>query len=173
MERTVTRSVLALLFLVLCTGPTTVLAQPSPSTPRFTVSTHGPVTVLDRRVHELLEEQLAAQDFPELLESWVLLFDVEEIEREGAQDIALSVVAMSGLPEEVIALGAEQEVFYLAFAKGQELPEEGKQVRQYMSEDWLRQYYSIRGQYMRVVPASQLEQACALLIEAFSQEPWF
>jgi len=143
MERTVTRSVLALLFLVFCTGPTTVLAQPSPSTPRFTVSTHGPVTALDRRVHELLEEQLAAQDFPELLESWVLLFDVKEIEREGVQDIVLSVVAMSGLPEEVIALGAEQEVFYLA--KGLDLPEEGKQVRQYMSEEWLRQYYAVRG----------------------------
>ena len=171
MERTVARSVLALLFLVLCAGPTTVLAQPSPSTPRFTVSTHGPVTALDRRVHGLLEEQLAAQDFPERLESWVLFFDVEEIEREGTQDIALSVVAMSGLPEEVIALGAEQEVFYLA--KGLELPEEGKQVRQYMSEEWLRQYYAVQGQYMRVVPASQLEQACASIIEAFSQEPWF
>ena len=35
MERTVIRSMLALLFLVLCTGPTTVFAQPSPSTPRF------------------------------------------------------------------------------------------------------------------------------------------
>ncbi len=171
MERTVTRSVLALLFLVLCTGPTTVLAQPSPSTPRFTVSTHGPITALDRRVHELLGEQLAAQDVPELLAPWMLLFDVEEIEREGVPDIALSVVVMSGLPEEVIALGAEQEVFYLA--KGRELPEEGKHVRQYMSQEWLRQYYAVRGQYMRIVPASQLEQACASIIEALSQEPWF
>ena len=168
---TVTRSVLGLLFLVLCVGPSTVFAQPDPSTPRFNINTQGPFTVLDRRVRGLLEEHLAAQDFPELIESWVLLFDVEEIEREGVPDIALSVVAMSGLPEEVIALGAEQEVFYLA--KSRELPEEGKQVRQYMSEEWLRQYYAVRGQYMRVVPASQLEQACASIIEALLQEPWF
>lgn len=173
MKRTLAHFMSTLLLLALCAVPPTVQAQPNPPTPRFTVGTFGPVTTLDRRVRGLLEEQLAARDLPQTGVPWMLLFDVAAIERDGARDVVLSVVAMSGLPEEVIALGREEEVFYLASAKDQDLPEEGKGVRQYVSEDWLRQYYHAQEQYMRIVPASHLEQACASVVEAFLQEPWF
>ena len=70
------------------------------------------------------------------------------------------------LPEAMVRLGANQEMFY-AGMDDSELPKEGREVRVYMTESFLRQFVSIHHIEAHVVEKAALMQAVDALAESF------
>lgn len=69
-----------------------------------------------------------------------LLVDVYELRREGPHEVVISATVLSHVPEALVTLGGEHEVFYAVMGDQSELPEEGKMVRQHMSAEYVRQF---------------------------------
>lgn len=97
----------------------------------------------------------------------VLFFDAVDATVEGQSQIVLSVLYANELPKPVLDLGAEEEVFYMQFASDN-LPEEGKDVRQYMSRDWLKQFVSPRAQEIRIFPEDDLQSEVHSLLLSYA-----
>jgi hypothetical protein len=70
------------------------------------------------------------------------------------------------LPSSVLELGAQEEAFYLPYhqVSDNELPAEGKLVRQYMSREWLSQFHLVVDQELRVFQSCRLEAEVATIV---------
>lgn len=113
---------------------------------------------LERSIIAEFRRQLKSRDIP-----WSnrpqesLLIDAREVQIGETTQIVLSITRMQALPNEVISFGAKNEAFYMR-ASLQDLPVEGKSVRQYMSRSWLEQFQSITDQKLVVIPPEALER---------------
>jgi hypothetical protein len=85
--------------------------------------------------------------------------------------LALSVVVSLNMPESIVELGKVNEAFYLQFAKTAEgeLPAEGAEVRQHMSEDYMRQFSSPMDHFVRIVEPDSLESSLAEIAATFRE----
>ena len=110
---------------------------------------------------ELLNEfrtQLELRGIPESAEYQTqLLLDAKQVEIGGESRIILSVSRMEALPGEVVDLGAENQAFYLRMSMN-DLPPEGKFVRQEMSRDWMKQFFITSGQELFLLKSSDVER---------------
>lgn len=84
---------------------------------------------------------------------------IDAIPLEGAR-LAVSVMVMHPLPERVIALGTEAEAFY-PIAGG---PEDGAHVRRTITEEWLREYYTIGEHHLITVTSDELAAEAAAIV---------
>ena len=89
-----------------------------------------------------------------------LYFDVTTVEGTGEQGmVVLSVLESYNLPTSVVEWGAREEVFYLQFTStAEDLSEEGREVREYMSKDWLEQFVQVHDQHMLVFDKASMKQ---------------
>ncbi len=102
-------------------------------------------------------------------EGWLFLLGMSEtVESEVA---ALSVTVLQKLPESIVKLGREEQVFYKAISDQDEstYPVEGKWVREHMSEEYIRQFAMIRANYVELIRVSELEQAIEKIVAQFYQ----
>ncbi|MFV1883954.1 MAG: hypothetical protein ACMZ7B_05675 [Balneola sp.] len=83
---------------------------------------------------------------------------------------ALSVTSLYRLPENIIQAGKYGQVFYSAIqTEGiQQLTQEGNEIRDKMSEDYLRQFYSIGTNKTIIVEKKNLRQEIRRYIANFS-----
>jgi hypothetical protein len=84
---------------------------------------------------------------------------VDAVPLDGAR-LAVSVMVLHPLPERVIELGAEAEAFY-----GESLePAEGAHVRRALTDEWLREYYSIGDHHLFTVDLDDLEAEVGAIV---------
>ncbi len=76
------------------------------------------------------------------------------------QYFAISITSLNSLPERVIKSGKDGQVFYsnLKNESLMLLTEEQAHVREYLSENYIRQYYSIVDSWMLVVTRTTMER---------------
>jgi len=79
-----------------------------------------------------------------------VLLDAREVKVGEEMMIVLSISRMDRIPDEVIELGVENEAFYLR-TPSEDLPSEGKTVRQRFTRDWMEQFFNIHHQSLYVV----------------------
>lgn len=87
------------------------------------------------------------------------------------EEVFLSVSVLQALPQEVLDLGASEEVFYLAMEKGTtptHLPDEAREVRQQMSRDWLAQFQQVVGQHLLIFRREKMADELDALIRAIT-----
>ncbi len=115
---------------------------------------------LERAILSDFRDELKARNIPETGEYQMrLVIDAREVEIGGKKRIVLSITEMDALPEEVIALGAKEELFYLGKMKPSSRPEEGKFIRDFVSRDWLEQFHSLRDQSLFVIAPEEISRA--------------
>lgn len=75
------------------------------------------------------------------------------------EKIIISVTTFLVIPPEVVSLGGKAEIFYATIKEKQKenLTEEGKLVREYMSTEYMRQFRIINDNYLDVIDQSELE----------------
>jgi hypothetical protein len=83
--------------------------------------------------------------------------------------VALSVVVSSNMPEPLVELGKVNEAFYLQYANRASLPAEGTQVRQSMSENYMRQFSSPTDHFVRIVEPDSLQSTLAEIAAIFNE----
>jgi len=73
------------------------------------------------------------------IQEWTLVVDVLTLD---SARYVVALVLLEGLPEATVEFAKENEVFYLSRSQEErkKLPPEGKVVREYMSEEFIRQY---------------------------------
>jgi hypothetical protein len=96
-----------------------------------------------------------------------LLLDVKEIKETNK--IAISVVEMNVLPKEAVEIGRKSEIFYSSLdeKKKAELTEEGRFIREYVSEEYLKQFRQIWNQYLEVIEINDLDNFTQKIISKF------
>ena len=123
---------------------------------------------LEGRVMEMLRAQFQEKGVTESeAPDWVFLVGAARLEESG--HVALSVVTMHALPEVVVQMGKEKEAFYLNASDEERaaFPEEGRHIRQLMSEEFMRQFAMAQDQDLLVVEERALEDAVAEIVEGF------
>ena len=117
----------------------------------------------DQLARELGYLGLTRTDFPQ----WTFFVGADE--SADSDLVAVSVVVSSNMPEPIVELGKVNEAFYLQFAKEAERPAEGTQVRQFMSENYMRQFSSPVDHFVRIVEPDGLESSLAEIAAIFSE----
>ena len=82
----------------------------------------------------------------------------------------MSVITATTLPEEVVKLGKENEIFYSVYGKKDKrknLPKEGKFIREYVTEEFLRQFNDIYRHEIYVVKERKLQEKCKEIVDEF------
>ncbi len=76
--------------------------------------------------------------------------------------LTVSLVAVSKPAEKLVTFAGEHEVFYLVLDKGGEkLPSEGREVRRYASEEYMRQFGQVQAHQVFIVRKSRLMEETA------------
>lgn len=101
-------------------------------------------------------------------EGVVFLIGLSEENEEGY--VALSITSLYRLPENIIQAGKYGQVFYSGTHSGgiQRVSEEGNVIRDQMSEDYMRQFYSIGTNKTIVIKKENLRKEIKSYIESFS-----
>lgn len=101
-------------------------------------------------------------------EGVMFLFGLSEQNENGY--VALSITSLYRLPENVIQAGKYGQVFYSGTHSGgiQRVSEEGNVIRDQMSEDYMRQFYSIGSNKTVVIKKENLRKEIKSYIESFS-----
>ena len=95
----------------------------------------------------------------ELSDKEHIMFLLNISDEIGDEYYAISISSLNSLPERVIQSGKNGQVFYsnLNSETLTLLTEEQAQVREYLSENYIRQFYSIVDSWMLVVTRSTIE----------------
>ena len=94
----------------------------------------------------------------------IFFLNVKAVEIEGKEQVILSVVEGHSLPPAVIDVAVENETMYSSMAK-EDLPEEGKWVREYMTREMLKFYFNFDGYVLEVIDRSELESYITAFVE--------
>lgn len=80
--------------------------------------------------------------------------------------IVVSVTTFGVIPPEVVSLGGKAEIFYVTIKDKQKenLTEEGKSIREYMSTEYMRQFRIINDNYLDVIEKEDLENYCRKIV---------
>ncbi|MDP2209035.1 MAG: hypothetical protein Q8K98_09720 [Bacteroidota bacterium] len=86
--------------------------------------------------------------------------------------IVISVTTFGVIPPEVVSLGGKAEIFYVTIKDKQKenLTEEGKSIREYMSTEYMRQFRMINDNYLDVIDKSDLEEYCRKIVSLIYSE---
>ncbi|MDI6803398.1 MAG: hypothetical protein QME58_06075 [Bacteroidota bacterium] len=82
------------------------------------------------------------------------------------EKIIISVTTFGVIPPEVVSLGGKAEIFYATIKEKQkeQLTEEGKSIREYVSTEYMRQFRIINDNYLDVIDKSELEKYCRKIV---------
>lgn len=96
-----------------------------------------------------------------------LLIAIKEI--NGTNKVAIQVSETEVLPKEAIEIGKKAEIFYSSLdeKKKAKLPEEGKIVREYVSEEYLKQFRSIWSNDLEIIEKSEIDNFIQKIISKF------
>ena len=99
---------------------------------------------------------------------WTFAVAVRQLEHDAGR-VALSVVATASFPESVVNWARESQVFYVGMAEDgvDALPAEGRAVREYLSEDYIRQYGMLQEHDIVVVDRDDLAGGASTLVDRF------
>jgi hypothetical protein len=116
-------------------------------------------TEFEKSLIQVFEKALRDTGFKTSDKPDVELF-VAGSEIPGEKDLlALSMVVISKPLEKLVAFAGEHEVLYLVLDKGREnLPAEGRDVRRYASEEYMRQFGQVGDHRIFIVRKSRLAE---------------
>lgn len=120
---------------------------------------------LQKLVHQWCQEELAAQGV-NIAESpdWLLLLNAVDVNDR----IIISATQLQALPPKVTDFCVDHQVFYLSYEpKSEELPAEGKQIRQYVTSSFLEGYRCVFDNSLYVTNRTELRAMCREIIDAF------
>ena len=100
-------------------------------------------------------------------EGWLFLVGISS--PVNSDQLALSVVTLYRLPEPVVQLGKESEAFYMMMSESKRrgFDPEGKHMREYVSEEYMRQFSDVQGHYVEMVSKSELQEALEEIVDKF------
>jgi|SRR5690606_17667175 len=89
-------------------------------------------------------------------------FNIElllKAKRVDDNKIALSVVEMQVLPKEAVEVGTKAEIFYSMIDdnKKENLPAEGKLIREYVSSEYMKQFRMVWDDNLEIIDINELE----------------
>lgn len=124
-----------------------------------------------RRASSMLENELIERDGQRNeKEGWLFLIGLSDVNEQ--EQVAVSITILHKLPEAVVAGGKKDQVFYQRVAEQDPdtHPEEGKWVREYMSEEFLRQFAMVQYNYVEIANVGELNDAIATMVDKFSEQ---
>ncbi len=117
----------------------------------------------------LLFNDLMILNGAELSEKEHTLFLLNISQKIGDEYYAISITSLHSLPESIIQSGKNGQVFYtnLSDETLTILTEEQAQVREFMSENYIRQFYSILDSRMLVVTRKTIESELEIFVKEY------
>ena len=85
------------------------------------------------------------------------------------KEIAFSLTVFTKIEKEIVELGKKEQIFYSILGSDQlnELPVQSKEIREYVSEEYMRQFSIILDHSVRIIAVSELESTLNELIDSF------
>lgn len=84
--------------------------------------------------------------------------------------IIASVFVVKNMPEEIVKIGAREEVFYklvVDTTNKESISDIGKEVRRKISSDFMKQFGMIEFQLLEYLPKNKLDQFCQKVVDRF------
>jgi hypothetical protein len=134
---------------------------------RVTAIAHREFTGLEKSLMQACEKAALEKGFKASEKPDVELF-VAVAEIPGGEDLlAVSLVTASKPPEKLVNFAGQNEVFYLVMDNDREkLPAEGKEVRRYASEEYIRQFGQVLDHRVFIIHKTRLAEETADAVEA-------
>lgn len=97
------------------------------------------------------------------------LFFIDLTEPDAENKVALSISTFLKVPEEVVKAGVKEEVFHKAVASDSQKPasDDGRQIRAYINEEYMRQFTMIRSSHLEIIDQDQLPEAIRRFANSF------
>ncbi len=170
MKAAVLRRTCCLLALLLGGGliPTTARAQQSGYYLQSFASPDAGERLFLRSVMDQLADSLQARGWQEDEdEGWMFLVDATQ--RDAGDLVALSIGVFARLPEALVQEGKQREAFFVNVSDDTRatFTEEGKWVRERVSEDYMRQFVMPQDQYIAIVAFEDLGVAIGEALTRF------
>lgn len=102
-------------------------------------------------------------------EGFLFLIGISEPSEKN--QVALSVGVFNKIGEEIVELGKKEQAFYSVIEdeKKSNLPAESVAIREYVSEEYMRQFSMIIDNYVRVINQEMLGDTIKEIVELFSK----
>jgi len=130
----------------------------------------GPKTLLSETVKQYFNTEIEKKATLSKNSIFKIFLNTTRITRQEADEIVLSVITAMTLPDEVVQLGKENEIFYSVYGKKEKpenLPKEGKFIREYVTEEFLKQFNDIYRHEIYVVKETKLQEKCKEIVDEF------
>lgn len=115
----------------------------------------------------LKEKNILADNQGEMkVEIWL---NVKAISNSDEERIAVSVIILDVIPEEVVAIGAEKEIFFaqLDDERKMKLPSEGKSIREFISSEYMKQFRMLLNTHLEIINLSEIDEFSADIVEKY------
>ncbi len=115
----------------------------------------------------LKEKNILAENQGEMkVEIWL---NVKAINHSDAKRIAVSVITLDVIPDEVAAIGADREVFFaqLDDERKMKLPSEGKSIREFISSEYMKQFRMLLNTHLEIINFNEIDEINADIIEKY------
>jgi hypothetical protein len=86
--------------------------------------------------------------------------------------IAINIVAMNSMPDTLLNFNIKNEVFYLNIAHKKKLPPEGKDVREYITRDYIKEYKRPGWGKWIICKRSDWKNGCNRFADDFMKDGW-
>ena len=104
-------------------------------------------------------------------EGLLYLLGASEVDEQGR--MAISVTSLLKIPEQFVKRGEKAQIFYSEVGTEDttiKITEEGNEIREYVSGEFLRQYHAIWEQRTLIVEASKLEEEINKIVEEILED---
>lgn len=161
----------AVLFLILLFSQTVDSLQSQELTYSVTyVTSSEMVNEILETAKVYLEEEMASRNAVKD-EKVGYLFLIGASEPNANKEIAFSLTVLTKIEEEIVELGKKEQIFYSILGSDQlnELPVQNKEIREYVSEEYMRQFSMVLDHSVKIVAITELENSISQLIDSFFQ----
>ena len=124
-----------------------------------------------KSVYEKLTDKLIAKGFKkEDKAEWRVLINVLKADNDASDDIILAYTLSRTLPEPIIDFCAENEVFYLTVNEKDKKEGKNKQIRRYMTSEYMHQFSMLMDNKMYIIKRSNLDSELDKVAEEINKQ---
>lgn len=118
-------------------------------------------------VAEYLRDAIKQSAYVSLSDKARFEFIVKVQDIPQRKEVIIALLTTQPIPQEVVKLASENEMFYKTAAAKKELPSEGKFIREYVTSEWMSDFsLSVNFEIFRI-PENEIKLTCEKIIENF------
>jgi hypothetical protein len=120
---------------------------------------------IERLTEKFLAKGYEIGKYPE----WNIFLNIYHLDKPGTGKIIISYTLSQSLPKPIIDFGVKNEVFYLPAEKREKKEGQSKEIREYVTSEFLHQFFMLLDNKLYVVENSEIDSKLNDIVEEIDE----